>query len=394
MGFTVEDMLLVSQQRYQMKLIAGQRGWSNSISWLLMVEDLTIVQRFTGKELAVTTGLGFQKEENLHRLMAELVRQQASGLIINTGCYIMEIPDGIRKFADVNSFPLLTVPWDVEIAEMIKDLSIRIFLQSPTDEQISAAFIRSIEQPDDYESYAKALLPHFDIEGDFQVVLLHRKDLAEMDTVERRRIGYRLQLALTNLTHNGHFFYYDSCFVVIMNALKEPVAAAITDQFRENMKKRVPDLSFVIGVGSMLAGIRNLHLSYERARAAVRIAEKHADICAPSTDTAPYLVRFDSCGILRIISMVSDRKLLKEFEYQYLGKLEAYDKAHETDYVETLENYLRYDGSIQKVAQVMYIHRNTISYRMNHIREIMGRPLYTVEEKLCCLTACLIRHLG
>lgn len=86
MGFTVEDMLLVSRQRYQMKLIAGKGGWSNSISWLLMVEDLTIVQRFSGKELAVTTCLGFQEEEKLHLLMEELVRRQASGLIINTGC--------------------------------------------------------------------------------------------------------------------------------------------------------------------------------------------------------------------------------------------------------------------------------------------------------------------
>ena len=182
MGFTVEDMLLVSRQRYQMKLIAGKGGWSNSISWLLMVEDLTIVQRFSGKELAVTTCLGFQEEEKLHLLMEELVRRQASGLIINTGCYIREVPAGIRKFADDNALPLLTVPWDIEIAEMIKDLSIRIFLQGSTDEQLSAAFIKAIESPEDYEAYVKTLLPHFDIEGSFQVILLHRNGLAEMDT--------------------------------------------------------------------------------------------------------------------------------------------------------------------------------------------------------------------
>ena len=41
----------------------------------------------------------------------------------------------------------------------------------------------------------------------------------------------------------------------------------------------------------------------------------------------------------------------------------------------------------------MFIHRNTISYRMNHIREILGNPLDTEEERLCCLTACLIRHM-
>ena len=64
MGFTVEDMLLVSRQRYQMKLIAGKGGWSNSISWLLMVEDLTIVQRFSGKELAEVKIPQIDKESN------------------------------------------------------------------------------------------------------------------------------------------------------------------------------------------------------------------------------------------------------------------------------------------------------------------------------------------
>ena len=63
MGFTIEDMLVVSADKYQMKLEAGEKGWSNSISWLLMLEDLTIIQNFSGKELAVTTGLGFQTEE-------------------------------------------------------------------------------------------------------------------------------------------------------------------------------------------------------------------------------------------------------------------------------------------------------------------------------------------
>ena len=49
MGFTIEDMLVVSQDRYKMKMVAGNGGWSNSISWLLMLEDLTIIHNFTGK---------------------------------------------------------------------------------------------------------------------------------------------------------------------------------------------------------------------------------------------------------------------------------------------------------------------------------------------------------
>ncbi len=393
MGFTVEDMLLVSKARYRMKLIAGKKGWSNSISWILMLEDLTIVQRFSGKELAVTTGLGFQTEEKLKRLTEELVRQQASGLIINTGYYVKTIPESIIRYADENSLPLLTVPWDVEIAEMIKDLSIRIFLQGSTDEQISGAFIEAIESPDQYERYVKALLPHFDVKGSFQVVVLHRPDLAEMDTVERKRISYRLQLALTNLTHNGHFFYYDSHFVVIMNAVKEEQARDIIHEFRTNIGKRLPDQHFVIGVGSRIFGIRNLHISYSRAKAAAQMAEAMRDPSQPGKDSCQGLVLFDKMGIYRLLYSVSDRQLLTEFEKEYLQPLIDYDEEHHSDYVKTLENYLLYDGSIRQVAQVMFIHRNTISYRMNHIRKLLGRPLGSEEEKFSCLIACLIRKM-
>lgn len=421
MGFTVEDMLLVSQRRYRMKLIAGKGGWSNSISWLLMLEDLTIVQRFSGKELAVTTGLGFQTEEKLSCLVRDLIRKQASGLIINTGGYLMEVPSRVKTLAEEGSLPLLTVPWDVELAEMIKDLSIRIFLQGSTDEQISAAFQRAIEAPEDYESYSKDLLAHFDLEGSFQVVLLHRKDLAEMDTVERKRIGYRLQLALTNLTHNGHFFYYDSCFVVIMNAVDQAAAEGILRDFAANMRKRIPERPFLMGVGSSLPKIRSLSLSYRRAKAAIRMGQCMADICALSTDSGAVpclstgeggspawrwqppksmderqglqMVSFDRMGIYRLFSMVDDKSLLLEYEQEVLGKLETYDRDHHTDYVRTLETYLLSGGSIQKVARAMFIHRNTISYRMNHIREILGNPLEEAQDRMVCLTACLIRHM-
>ena len=59
MGFTIEDMRLVATERYGMKFIAGEKGWSNSINWVMLLEDTAIIHNFSGKELAVTTGLGF-----------------------------------------------------------------------------------------------------------------------------------------------------------------------------------------------------------------------------------------------------------------------------------------------------------------------------------------------
>ena len=97
MGYTIEDMLLFSKDQYQMELIAGEKGWSNSISWVFMLEDINMIRHFAGKELAVTTALGFDSTNKLKELVEELLNSHAAGLVINTGGYIFEIPEEISN---------------------------------------------------------------------------------------------------------------------------------------------------------------------------------------------------------------------------------------------------------------------------------------------------------
>ncbi len=383
MGFTIEDMLLVSRDRYKMELVAGKEGWSNSISWLIMLEDRTIIRNFSGKELAVTTGLGFTDTPQLLTLLQDLYEQNASGLIINAGYYIREIPDEVIAYCDSVGFPLLTVPWDVYLVDMIKDLSIRVFLQGTTDDQISQALITAIEHPQDRKLYEDALLANFDIEGTFQVFLVTTDGLASMDSVDRRRLAYRLQLNLTNLTHNGHFFYYDGCFAVIMNAVSVQDAEMIISGFTSRIKLRMPKRRFTLGIGSRITGIEQLCISWQRARSALRMAKAEGKEVGT----------FDEMGLFRLLYSVQDQALLQEMGPAMLRPLLEYDQKHDSNYTDTLECYLRCGGSIQQVAEQMFIHRNTINYRMNSIRALIGSSLETEEERLAWLIACTIRHM-
>ena len=72
----------------------------------------------------------------------------------------------------------------------------------------------------------------------------------------------------------------------------------------------------------------------------------------------------------------------------------GYDEKHGTDYIRTLELYLKNNGSIQAVAEAMFTHRNTVTYRMRNIRQMLGSPLETAEEKLPYQIACLILHMA
>ncbi|MDO4619084.1 MAG: PucR family transcriptional regulator ligand-binding domain-containing protein [Lachnospiraceae bacterium] len=383
MGFTVEDMMLVSENRYRMKLIAGRQGWSNSISWLLMLEDFTIIHNFRGKELAVTTGLGFQSEEAFMMLLEQLTSAHAAGLIVNVGRYINDFSEEVLAFCDEHDFPLLTVPWDVYLADMIKDLSIRVFLQGTTDEEISKALIQAIDSPEEQGRYMKVLLPYFDVDGTFQAVVLYKEGLDSMDTVERKRIAYRLQINMTNLTHNAHFFYYDSVFVVVINAVETDTVRKIIKGFEKNLRKRMPRSGFVIGIGSQVTDITHLRSTYKRARAAA--------LRAVSEQSG--MVEFDQMGIFRLLYSVEDRALLSQMSDELLAPLLEYDQKHDSDYVKTLDSYLRNDGSIQAVSEDLFIHRNTISYRMTKIRSLLNSELDTPMEKMPYQLACLIRQM-
>ena len=383
MGFTIEDMLVVSRDRYKMKMEAGSGGWSNSISWLLVLEELTIIHNFTGKELAVTTGLGFQKAEDMLELVEELSAHNSSGLIVNTGFYVKEIPESVKNFCDANDFPLLTVPWEIILADLIKDLTIRIFVQSSTDEQISGALIHAIEQPEAQDLYTRDLLPHYDLDGTFQVALISTGDLDRMDTVERKRIAYRMHLYLTNLTHNGHFFYYASYFVVIMNAIGEEESEEILESFADRIRAKMPDRKVYIGVSDQVRDIVNLHLAYKRARAAVEMAVKRER----------GLQYFDRMGMYRMLYLIEDRELLRDLSDKPLAPLIEYDKEHDGEYVATLESYLQCGGSIKAMSEELYIHRNTILYRMANIKKLLGCSLESPEDKLFYAIACMIRKM-
>ena len=383
MGFTIEDMMLLSKERYKMEMIAGRNGWSNSISWVHLLEDTTIIQHFWGKELAVTTGLGFRTTEKLIELLQDLIHHHAAGLIINTGNYIEKVPKDIIDYCNENDFPLMTVPWEVFLADMIKDFSIRIFLQGNADEQLSKALIHAIENPDHQESYRKELLPYFDVDGTFQVALITTEGLDAMDTVERQKLSYRIQVYLEKITHNGNFFYYDSYFVLVVNDVSHKDLDEIVTGMCSRAERRMPEIPLYMGVGSCITDISRLSTGYFRAKAAVTMAKSKKK----------GLLYFDDMGMYRLLYAVNDHELLEEMEETPLHILLEYDQAHNSNYVETLELYLKYNGSIQAVSEAMFTHRNTVIYRINNIKKMLDNNLETPEERLPYQMAYYIRNM-
>ena len=73
--------------------------------------------------------------------------------------------------------------------------------------------------------------------------------------------------------------------------------------------------------------------------------------------------------------------------------LKKYDEEHHTTYEEVLYEYLKYNGSIQAIAEATYTHRNTVLYRIKKVKEILGQELESTQERFPYQVAFYIRDM-
>lgn len=125
-----------------------------------------------------------------------------------------------------------------------------------------------------------------------------------------------------------------------------------------------PDtLPLVAGVGRRPDGTLTHH-------AALREASQAATIAAalPSRTT----LHFAQLGALRLIFHLAGNPELEAFQRDLLGTLEEYDRQHRSELVQTLEVFFLAGANHMQAARDLHVHRNTLIYRLDRVRELLG----------------------
>jgi hypothetical protein len=92
--------------------------------------------------------------------------------------------------------------------------------------------------------------------------------------------------------------------------------------------------------------------------------------------------RLCDLGLCRILGPGNEYQELEAFVREWLGPLIDYDGRHRTALVETLSRYFDCGGNYAETAESLAIHRSTLRYRLQRIREISGHDLTNVEDRL------------
>jgi PucR family transcriptional regulator, purine catabolism regulatory protein len=124
---------------------------------------------------------------------------------------------------------------------------------------------------------------------------------------------------------------------------------------------------------SIVAGVGRTPGPETTAYAAMREATRAADIAASiAADDSPSALHFARLGALRLIFHLADNPELRAFQRDVLGPLEQSDAARRSEFVRTLDAFLRAGGNHMRAARDLNVHRNTLIYRLERIQELLG----------------------
>lgn len=83
------------------------------------------------------------------------------------------------------------------------------------------------------------------------------------------------------------------------------------------------------------------------------------------------LVFWDEMGIEKIAYNLQSHHLFQNFDEELLGPLIAYDLEKNASFTETLYTYLKHFFNLQKSSSELFVHPNTVKYRLQKITELM-----------------------
>ena len=139
-----------------------------------------------------------------------------------------------------------------------------------------------------------------------------------------------------------------------------------------------------VGISAPAAGLAALSGALHEARSARRLAVLRSQ-------TAVSVLTSDEVASHELLLATVPDSVLGSFRERLLGPLLAYDQGHKAELLPTLREFLACSGSWNACAARMYVHVNTVRYRIRRIEELTGRDLSSLGDQVDFFLALRIR---
>lgn len=383
MSITI-DRFLETVSDYKVNLIAGKSGISNIIEWFHMVENPFEIEHINEKELVFSSGMSMDTESNFMDFLEQLVARKGSGLVVAYGNYLKCISDQVKKFCNERGFPLMLVAYSVNVSNITKLLSIQLLESEKINRQLFSAMKNAISFPEKTEGYLPTLLQYgFRKNETYAVTIIKLKHLELISSSEIQWIVKSMESQLLSAGDKSFVLTMDDIFVFVFSNYSEEEIKAI--MLKIIMLLRMKEYKFFVGSSVNHLGMQKLSQAYVQAKKVVNLSGRKG--------WGNIMTQYSELGVYQLLLAIDNKETIKAYYNDMLGKLEENDQNNGTDYLDFLNAYLNSNCNINDTADALFIHRNTVVYKIKKINELLDCDLSDIEVRVQLYLAAMVRNI-
>ncbi len=200
---------------------------------------------------------------------------------------------------------------------------------------------------------------------------------AETDAPSIRRLETTINWLLRNHSRPALVHIYGDQHACVFQSLRpgEDMESAhqLARRLFEQIDAEYPKTHLIAGISGPAETLDEWPRVYQEALQAMQLGQRlHMH----------QMVDFESLGIYRLLGKLEDITAVQEFTNQVIGPLVNYDEQHRSTLVQTIDEYFNHHGNISQTAEALFIHRNTLLYRLDRIQELTGHNLNQANMRL------------
>lgn len=263
--------------------------------------------------------------------------------------------------AELDKLTQISIEYGISIISMkLERDSATRFAQTRFNKTLVEIMLNNKELPDEFYQNVERDLG-WDHEGYVVGLCIRIHSMKDQNFEESKHDIYNI---LDSLIPNSNYLSTDkkSDVFVFIKIDSEDYLENIINNLHNYLKDYEERFKISLGVANPYSGIKNIEKLYNEAYLAVLFSNQD-------------IIFFNTLDTIKLLYPLKEDKEIQNYYGRTIKKLERYDEEHGTNLVETLEIYLKYNFKKTIVSNKLFIHVETLRYRLNRIEEITGYSL-------------------
>lgn len=376
MKVTVEDICNFPEFS-NLKLVAGKGGLNNTVDrcgildyeFVDGVREKWSITNFRDENMIVVTSFLYAKDNEylIMDAVKKLASRKCSGLIIKN-IFHLPLHENVLRYADTMNFPILVIEGSnihfedliILISERIKHYESLYYRENKVDE-----ILRSGSSQEACERLAYDINPTFQTD----IMAMYFEPIDKFSAEDYLKTEEKVLDSGVLYASDSMFYYKGGFFIIHSREMFSTVDARklskpFLDIFGDDLKK------FRVGISTVHHLLWQIKNCFEESKYAADLRTK---------GTNDYML-YENLGIYKVILPYCSSEVMKDFSREYIKPIEDYDLETKGNLLETAIGYVLNDGDLQKTADSMIQHKNTIRYRLKNISNIIGINVFETKN--------------